>query len=108
MAYRDAYNQSYSVTINSRAGIGGYPNQGVGQQPPQGAAQQAQPRDPTYNQGYDYGLRDRTGGRVADPAAQVGRYDPRYRASFERGYYDGYNSNGSSNAPGAGGTSWFR
>jgi len=108
MAYRDAYNQSYSVTINSRGGIGGYPNQGMAQPPAQNVPQQQAPRDPTYNQGYDYGLRDRTGGRVADPAAQVGRYDPRYRASFERGYYDGYNSNGSSNAPGASGTSWFR
>ena len=102
MAYRDAYNQSFSVMINSRMETGGYANPGMVQVPPQGMPQQQAPRDPTYNQGYDYGLRDRTGGRVADPAAQVGRYDPRYRASFERGYYDGYK------ASPAGGTSWLR
>lgn len=110
MAYRDGYNQSYSQTNSSLGGIGGYPNQGAWQQPQPNALpppQQQQPRDPIYNQGYDYGLRDRTGGRVADPAAQVGRYDPRYRSSFERGYYDGYNSN-SSNAPANQGTGWFR
>ncbi len=106
MAYRDGYNQRYSQTINSRGEFGGSPNQGLAQQ--QGAAQQSLPRDPTYNQGYDYGLRDRTGGRAADPAAQVGRYDPRYRSSFERGYYDGYNSSSSGNASDAGGSSWFR
>ena len=108
MAYRDAYNQSYGLTMNSRRELGGYPNQGLAQPQQQVAPQQQAPRDPAYNQGYDYGLRDRTGGRVADPAAQVGRYDPRYRSSFERGYYDGYNSSSSSGAPGAGGSSWFR
>lgn len=109
MAYRDGYNQSYSQANSSLGGYGSYPNQGMGQQlPPQGAAPQPLPRDPTYNQGYDYGLRDRTGGRVADPAAQVGRYDPRYRSSFERGYYDGYNTNSSNNAPANQGTGWFR
>lgn len=101
MAYRDGYNQGYSQA-NSSLGELGYGNQGVAQQP--------LARDPAYNQGYDYGLRDRTGGRVADPAAQVGRYDPRYRSSFERGYYDGYNSNSSQNAPSTqgGGSLWFR
>ncbi|WP_395741453.1 hypothetical protein [Prosthecobacter sp.] len=112
MAYRDGYNQSYGLTVNSQRETGNYPNQGM---QPQGGVQQQQqqaPRDPTYNQGYDYGLRDRTGGRAADPAAQVGRYDPRYRASFERGYYDGYNSNSSSGGvpayPSASGSGWFR
>ncbi len=108
MAYRDAYNQSYGLTMNSRREVGGYPNQGTAQPPAPNVPQQQAPRDPTYNQGYDYGLRDRTGGRVADPSAQVGRYDPRYRSSFERGYYDGYNSSSSSGAPGAGGNLWFR
>lgn len=111
MPYRDAYNQSFGLTMNSRREIGGYPsypNQGMAQPQQQGTAQQPPPRDPAYNQGYDYGLRDRTGGRVADPAAQVGRYDPRYRSSFERGYNDGYNSNSSNSFPGAGGNSWFR
>ncbi len=103
MAYRDGYNQSYGLTHSSLGEIGSYGNPGMGQQP---QPQQA-PRDPAYNQGYDYGLRDRTAGRVADPAAQVGRYDPRYRASFDRGYYDGYNSS-SNNSSGAGASSWFR
>lgn len=100
MAYRDGYNHRYSQTINSRGQGSSYPNQGVGR--PQ---QTPAPRDPVYNQGYDYGLRDRTAGRVADPAAQVGRYDPRYRASFDRGYDDGYNAS-ASNTQGVG--SWFR
>lgn len=115
MAYRDAYNQSYGLTMNSRRELG-YPSQGMEQQQPQWGApqqpQQQQPqRDPAYNQGYDYGLRDRTGGRVADPSAYVGCYDPRYRSSFERGYYDAYNSSSSGSAPaypGSGGNGWFR
>ena len=97
-AYRDGYNAGYNNSTAAPAAGGGAV------------------RDPAYNQGYDYGLRDRTGGRVADPAAQVGRYDPRYRASFERGYYDGYNSRSTQNAPanpglsppGSGGSLWFR
>lgn len=102
MAYRDGYNQGYSLMHNSQGELG-YGNQGAAQPPPA--------RDPAYNQGYDYGLRDRTSGRVADPAAHVGRYDPRYRSSFERGYYDGHNSNSTLNAPpntSAGGNLWFR
>lgn len=108
LAYRDGYNQGYSMMSNSQREVGGsYPN-GYGNQP---APQQPAQRDPAYNQGYDYGLRDRTSGRIADPAAQVGRYDPRYRSSFERGYYDGYNSSSTQNAPanpGSGGNLWFR
>ncbi len=103
MAYRDGYNQGYALMGNSQRELGGYGNQGGAQQPPA--------RDPAYNQGYDYGLRDRTGGRVSDPAAHVGRYDPRYRSSFERGYYDAYNAGSSMNAPaspGGGSSFWFR
>jgi hypothetical protein len=102
IAYRDGYNQGYSLMNNSQGELG-YGNQGAAQPPPA--------RDPAYNQGYDYGLRDRTSGRVADPAAHVGRYDPRYRSSFERGYYDGHNSSSSQNtpsSPGGGGNLWFR
>ncbi len=51
-----------------------------------------QTNDPYYQQGYDYGLRDRVSGRPSDPTAHTGRYDPRYRRSFERGYVDAYNS----------------
>lgn len=103
LAYRDGYNQGYSMMNNSQGELGGYGNQG--------GAPPAPARDPAYNQGYDYGLRDRTSGRIADPAAQVGRYDPRYRASFERGYYDGYNASSNHSAPanpGASGGLWFR
>lgn len=105
MAYRDGYNQRYNQTRGSQGQLGvnpGYnnnqpgalpPPQGTQQQAPQQQAPQQQPaRDPVYNQGYDYGLRDRTSGRAADPSAFVGRYDPRYRSSFERGYYDAFNS----------------
>lgn len=107
MAYRDGYNQGYTLMRNSQGELGGaYPND-YGNQPQQPAQPQ---RDPAYNQGYDYGLRDRTGGRVADPTAHVGRYDPRYRSSFERGYYDAYNAQSSGNVPAAPGSGsfWFR
>lgn len=105
MAYRDGYNQGYSLMSNSQRELGGYGNQGTATTPA------APARDPAYNQGYDYGLRDRTGGRVADPAAHVGRYDPRYRSSFERGYYDSYNATPSTNAPSSStgaGSAWYR
>jgi hypothetical protein len=48
--------------------------------------------DPTYNQGYDFGLRDRVAGRQNDSGAHTGVYDPRFRRSFERGYSDAFNS----------------
>ena len=72
---------------------GSYPPQSY-TPPPQ--TPQAEPKDAAYQQGFDYGVRDRTGGRVADPATHVGRYDPRKRSNFERGYYDGYNMRSSS------------
>lgn len=65
-AYQSGYNEGYA-----RAGT-------------------STPADPAYSQGYDYGLRDRVAGRPADPAAHAGRYDPRHRRSFERGYQDAY------------------
>ncbi len=97
MAYRDGYNQSYSAS-NSSLGAGYYNGT-----PPPGSVmptQVAPPNDPAFNQGYDFGLRDRTAGRVADPAVHVGRYDPRNRTSFERGYYDGYNARSNLNSGG--------
>lgn len=108
MAYRDGYNQAYSQANSSLGaygspGYGSGPGTGYGTPPPADPPQPA--RDPAYNQGYDYGLRDLTSGKVADPGAHVGRYDPRYRSSFERGYYDAYNSRQSGGA-GVGG--WFR
>lgn len=48
-------------------------------------------RDAAYNQGFDYGMRDRTRGKPADLDAHFGEYDARFRESFERGYLDGYN-----------------
>ncbi|MFO1439158.1 MAG: hypothetical protein U1F81_12650 [Verrucomicrobiaceae bacterium] len=100
MAYRDGYNQSYAQSSSSLNNLNQpppyYPPQGGGYQQPQPAPAE---NDAAYQQGYDYGLRDRVGGRVADPAAHVGRYDPRKRSSFERGYYDGYNSRSSMNSP---------
>jgi hypothetical protein len=74
-AYQDGYDKGY----------GGGPLPGSGTPPPAGT-------DPTYSQGYDYGLRDRLGARPADADAYSGSYDPRFRRSFERGYYDAYES----------------
>lgn len=106
MAYRDGFNQGYASVAGNHQG-GGYPPATGGYPDP--ATPPPVQRDPAYNQGYDYGLRDRTGGRLADPAAHVGRYDPRYRSSFERGYQDAYNQQSAGQAPtgGAGGF-WFR
>lgn len=69
---------------------GGYPPPSPGYPPPGGGGQSD--NDPAYNQGYDYGVRDRVAGRQADAGAHVGRYDPRHRRSFERGYYDAFES----------------
>jgi len=108
MAYRDGYGQGFASISSSLNNLNqpppAYPQQGGGfQQPPAAPAE----NDAAYQQGYDYGLRDRVGGRVADPAAHVGRYDPRKRSSFDRGYYEGYNSRSSMNAPPAnGGRLW--
>ncbi|HYF36716.1 MAG TPA: hypothetical protein VD994_15580 [Prosthecobacter sp.] len=74
-AYQEGYDKGY--------GTGPLPGSGAA---PTGTG------DPAYSQGYDYGLRDRVGGRPADADAYAGSYDPRYRRSFERGYYDAYES----------------
>lgn len=108
-AYRDGYQQGY-------AQMGTPPNMGSADQGNYGAPMSPQSpstHDPAYNQGYDYGLRDLTNGRPADPTAYVGRYDPRYRSSFERGYGDAFNSRqgGQSSSSGGAGSSngfWFR
>lgn len=103
MAYRDGYNQGHGQAGSSLGG--GYLNPGPGtpDAPPPPT------RDAGYNQGYDYGLRDLTSGRTADPAAHVGRYDPRQCSSFERGYHDAYNSRSGQSAPGGSSTSpWYR
>lgn len=119
MPYRDGYNQGHSQASSSLGAGGGYANPGGYGGPPPNTNTYIPPtpggaaatRDAGYNQGYDYGLRDLTSGRTADAAAHVGRYDPRYRSSFERGYYDGYNSRsgqGGSAAPSSSGTPWYR
>jgi hypothetical protein len=73
-AYQDGYNKGY--------GSGPLPD----------SANHAAAPDPAYGQGYDYGLRDKVAGRAADSDAYSGSYDPRFRRSFERGYYDAYES----------------
>jgi hypothetical protein len=104
MAYRDGYDRGYSQagsSLNNLNQAPAYPPAGgvFGAPPQQPPAQ----NDAAYQQGYDYGLRDRVGGRMADPAVHVGRYDPRKRANFERGYYEGYNSRSTMNqAPATG------
>ena len=98
MVYRDAYNQSYSRSNSSLGGA--YTNPQVPGYP-QTQAPAPLANTPAYNQGYDYGLRDRTGGRLADPATHVGRYDPRQRTSFEQGYHEGYNARSSRGASSA-------
>lgn len=93
-AYNDGYEQGYrsnpgyqgnAPAYNPAPGYPG-PGSGSGYAPP--APQES--NDPSYNQGYEYGLRDRVAGRQADAGAHVGRYDPRYRRSFEQGYYDAF------------------
>ena len=103
-AYEDGYDQGYRVT-GQQGGMPGmapaYPGQGFshpGQAPGYPGSGYTPPTlppsdtqtDPAYSQGYEYGLRDRVGGRQADAGAHVGAYDPRYRRSFERGYYDAF------------------
>lgn len=103
-AYADGYEQGYRSSP-PQGGPPGYPGQGYapsGQAPAypgqgQGYVAPYQPpappqssNDPGYNQGYEYGLRDRVAGRQADAEAHVGAYDPRYRRTFEKGYYDAF------------------
>lgn len=100
-AFNDGYEQGYRTggQGGSMPGFGGapaYPGPGS----LNGGAADFQPggfgspnpgqNDPAYSQGYEYGLRDRVAGRQADAGAHVGRYDPRYRRSFERGYHDAF------------------
>jgi hypothetical protein len=101
-AYQQGYDQGYLPQLAPLPGIGGYNQQPSWQQPtpqtqvptyPGGSGYTPPPtNDPVYQQGYDYGLRDRVGGRPNDPGAHTGRYDPRNRRSFECGYVDAYNS----------------
>lgn len=82
-AYQDGYDRGYGTAPLSNGGANGS-NGG-------GNDYRSQP-DPSYNQGYDYGLRDRVAGRPSDPGAYTGSYDPRFRRSFEQGYADAYES----------------
>lgn len=68
-AYGDGYREGYGA-----AGTAGEPV-----------------RDEAYNQGFDYGMRDRARKKPSDPDAHIGDYDARFRSSFERGYLDGFN-----------------
>lgn len=92
----DGHEQSYTLSTRG-AYIAGYDagyaegdsqNPSVPGYPPETRVE----RDPAYNQGYDYGLRDRVAGRPADVDAHTGSFDPRFRRSFESGYLDAYES----------------
>ena len=48
-------------------------------------------RDEGYQLGFDLGVKDRSRKKPSDPEAHAGEYDAKLRASFERGYADGYN-----------------
>ncbi len=89
-AYKDGYEQGYRASFQDApaypSGAPAYPQAG-GYTPPALPPGQSQ-NDPGYSQGYEYGLRDRVAGNQPDAGAYVGRYDPRHRRSFERGYYD--------------------
>jgi|JI10StandDraft_1071094.scaffolds.fasta_scaffold59328_4 rare lipoprotein A (peptidoglycan hydrolase) len=70
--YRDGYEAGYQSTAN-----------------------QTTPSNPTasaeaYNQGVDYGMRDRAAGRRPDPDAWQDRFPPSERANFEQGYYQAF------------------
>ena len=94
-AYNDGYEQAYRSSMPPSSGMPGYgpapsyPSPGD-YTPPALPPSNASQNDPSYSQGYEYGLRDRVAGRQADAGAHVGRYDPRFRRSFERGYYDAF------------------
>lgn len=92
-AYQAGYDQGYTPALAPLPGT--QPWQPQLQQPSYpGTGNYTPPpaNDPAYSQGYDYGVRDRVAGRANDPGAHVGRYDPRYRRSFERGYSDAFSS----------------
>lgn len=79
-AYVAGYDAAYAEADSQNPTVPGYPHETHLE------------RDPAYNQGYDYGLRDRVAGRPADVDAHTGSFDPRYRRSFESGYLDAYES----------------
>jgi hypothetical protein len=98
-AYQQGYDQGYLPQLAPLPGAGGLnpqpwqqPTSPVPAYPGSGGYSPPPTSDPSYQQGYDYGLRDRVAGRQNDPGAHTGRYDPRNRRSFERGYVDAYNS----------------
>ncbi len=102
-AYQQGYDQGYLPPLAPLPGAGGFHQQPQWQQQPlpntqaptypgSGGYTPPPTNDPAYQQGYDFGLRDRVAGRANDPAAHTGRYDPRNRRSFGRGYVDAYNA----------------
>ncbi len=91
-AYQAGYDQGYAPALAPLPGSQLWQPQSQAPSPYAGAGSPPPANDPVYNQGYDYGVRDRVGGRPNDPGAHVGSYDPRYRRSFERGYVDAYSA----------------
>jgi hypothetical protein len=90
-AYRDGYEQGFQTAYrNSPPSYPGSPYTPPGIPSYPGGGSSRPQRDPVYQQGYDYGLRDRVNGQPRDPDAHRGRYDPRFRRSFESGYYEAY------------------
>jgi hypothetical protein len=91
-AYQSGYDQGYIPPLAPLPGASPWQQQQP-QQPsfPSSEAYTTPPaNDPSYNQGYDYGIRDKVAGRANDPGSHVSHYDPRYRRNFERGYSDAY------------------
>jgi hypothetical protein len=93
-AYQAGYDQGFMPTLAPFPGAPPQPTPSPVYTNPGSAYTPPPINDPTYSQGYDFGLRDRVAGRPNDPGAHVGRYDPRNRRSFERGYLDAYSSAG--------------
>lgn len=96
-AYQAGYDQGYRrpPAAFSESPSSSWQDQPHSQTPSYQAGNSGTPppvSDPAYNQGYDFGLRDRVARRQNDPSAHTGVYDPRFRRSFERGYSDAYNS----------------
>lgn len=102
-AFSDGYQQGYQGTQSpyqqpGRPSTTPYPG-GSSTTPPPYPSTPSQPSQPSaqdstrmYNQGYDYGMRDRAARRPRDPSAHSASMDPWSRQSFEKGYIDAYNA----------------
>ncbi len=96
-AFADGYQQGFynNQSPYQQPGRPTQPGYGSNTPPPYPSA----PSQPTaadstkmYNQGYDYGMRDRAARHPRDPSAHTGSLDPWSRQSFEKGYLDAFNA----------------